>query len=119
MNQGEGLRLQEHAGADAEFFPEEVAVCFVQIAEVADDGVTAVEEMAADLVKAAAVGFGLDQGEVVSEMGEVFKCSESGFFRSVFGFAKREIAVPRWTGGVSVDDGEVGFFNVTFFEGLA
>lgn len=70
MGKGEALTLEEHAGFEIVEVGEFLAAVVAGVAVVADDGEAAVEEVAADLVVAAGLWDGFDEGKIFSEAGE-------------------------------------------------
>lgn len=94
MREAEGVCLEEHAGADAELLADFEAVVGVLIAEVADDGVSAVKEVFANLMEASGLWGGLEVGEIIGEAGEDFEVGEGLAGAGGFGFLEGEVGGP-------------------------
>jgi hypothetical protein len=96
-----------------------MTVILFQVSKVPHNGVTSMDKVAADLVEAAGVRSGLDDRELAGKAVKNLKSGFGGFFRRILGFTKRDFALPGRTNGMSVNYGEVGLLNTTFFERLA
>jgi len=109
MIKGEAFCLEKHAGADAEFFAQGVAMLNASIEVISDDWVSRVEEMAADLMVAAGLGCGFDYGEIMPEGAEDAKVSASGAGGGVGSFLDGLGAAPFFLSRATVDNGPVCF----------
>ena len=112
----EGFSLKEHSGAGAVFGAKFVAAINLVIAIVADDGVSVLGKMFADLVISSGPGNGFDESEFSREILKNFKVRFGAFCFAGFGFGQGLKAGPEGLSGMSVDNGEVAFLNFVAFE---